>query len=66
MSTFDWNEDTPTRDIISQACGVAAICWEFPEAAGEFYSHKVLTVIDEVMEVLEKKERAGKIVDQAT
>ena len=51
---FDWDKGTEVREAVGNALGAASMCWEHPEAAGEFLSDRAVQILEELMDLIDR------------
>jgi hypothetical protein len=49
---FDWTIETPLKQVVQEAIGLASMCWEHPEKAGQFDMDLAIRIGEEVMKNL--------------
>ena len=50
----EWEVDTPVPQVLSEAIGMASMCWD-PRPEGVFQSEAALQIADDVLSILQKK-----------
>lgn len=51
----EWAADTPIPDAIAQVIGAASMCWENPEAAGDYDADAAERIAAELLAFLQMK-----------